>query len=288
MNTSELLDVALASIPDRLRDEVMMGLAQTDPVRDRKDACGFVDGDYLGTDRDGVSVYFCHVCGEPREYGLLGADGEMHYFPIEHRHDLKAKQEAERQTSIKDGLEAAKRECYGNALPLFGNAAMVDVEAPESVRNDVSAFLSDKLNVENGRGLIVCGPNGAGKSWLAAAVCNDLMAQGRSCRFATLSQLVDSIGIGESERALRELCRHDLVVIDDLGAERDSSYMTEQGYNVINALYVNRKSVIVTTNLTPKQIASPTSEYAKKVMGRLKERSHMVVYDAPDKRQGRL
>lgn len=288
MNTTDILDVALRSIPEDLRDEVMMGLAQTDPVQDRKDACGAADGDWLGTDRDGNSVWCCKVCGEPREYALVGADGKMRYFPIAHRHDLRAAQAADRLAGAEAGLEQAKRECYGGSASVWRSAAMADVDAPEGVRNAAGAFLADKEALPNGKGLIVCGKGGVGKSFLAAAMCNDLLSKGKSCRFVNVPQMVAQMeGYGQRDPYVRELARNDLVVLDDLGSERDGSYIGEMVFLAVDALYTSRTSVIVTTNLTAQQIAAPGAD-AKRVLDRLKERSRVIDYRGANKRQGVL
>ena len=66
-------------------------------------------------------------------------------------------------------------------------------------------------------------------------------------------------GLFGSERAdfLASLNAYDLLILDDLGAERGTEYALEQVFVVIDARYRSRKPLIVTTNLTLDALKHP-------------------------------
>jgi DNA replication protein DnaC len=80
---------------------------------------------------------------------------------------------------------------------------------------------------------------------LRAAACSPTSAR-RSTRTATGSY-VDFID---------RLARVDLLHLDDLGAERSSSWVLEQLYAIVNARYEDERSILITTNLRSTSSAS--------------------------------
>ena len=49
---------------------------------------------------------------------------------------------------------------------------------------------------------------------------------------------------------INSLNRYSLLIIDDLGIERNSDFALEQVFNVIDSRYRSKKPLIITTNLT--------------------------------------
>ena len=47
----------------------------------------------------------------------------------------------------------------------------------------------------------------------------------------------------------RRLCTVDLLVLDDLGAEKQTEWVLEQLYSIVNERWQDRRSIVVTTNL---------------------------------------
>ena len=54
---------------------------------------------------------------------------------------------------------------------------------------------------------------------------------------------------------LDRLAAVDLLHIDDVGAERTSDWVLEQLYAIVNARYEDERSIIITTNLDPDELA---------------------------------
>ena len=65
-----------------------------------------------------------------------------------------------------------------------------------------------------------------------------------------------------------------MLIIDDLGAERKSEFMQEQVYNIIDARYRSGLPMIITTNLTIKQLTEPAEIGFSRIYDRILERCH--------------
>lgn len=108
-------------------------------------------------------------------------------------------------------------------------------------------------------GLLFWGDVGTGKSFLAACIANGLLDQGVSVRMTNFTWILNKL----SDLQVKERCQYiasfgkvDLLIIDDLGVERNSEFALEQVYAVIDERYKANLPLIITTNLTPKQMRS--------------------------------
>ena len=80
-------------------------------------------------------------------------------------------------------------------------------------------------------------------------------------------------GLFGSDRAdfLANLNAYDLLILDDLGAERGTEYALEQVFAVIDARYRSRKPLIVTTNLTLDALKNPDDLAHARIYDRILE-----------------
>lgn len=130
--------------------------------------------------------------------------------------------------------------------------------------------------------LFLHGPYGTGKSGLAAAVAYELLQAGRfhKAYFVEVPALLDRIrytfkkGSDESEEdVMGELRSEDLLVLDDLGAERQTDWATERLFTVLNHRYEEKYATIITSNLTPSELGAHLGE---RTMWRIAEMADVV------------
>ena len=87
----------------------------------------------------------------------------------------------------------------------------------------------------------------------------------------------------DSEEEFRKIADCPLLVLDDLGAAKDSEWTEEQNYRLINHRYENVMPTLITSNLAPKDLAAGLGD---RVASRLREMAHRVVVPGGDRRGG--
>jgi DNA replication protein DnaC len=109
--------------------------------------------------------------------------------------------------------------------------------------------------------LLIWGPFGNGKSYLSAAITNELRAKGKAVVFITLSDLLARIrstfqSDKESEQnVMYTLLQCDLLVLDDIGAEKPSDWVSDILFRIVDGRYRNEKPILYTSNLKPSELA---------------------------------
>lgn len=153
------------------------------------------------------------------------------------------------------------------------------------------------------QGLYLHGPVGTGKThaaWAAArmwcgvtgtvprAASADGLGRGPNIVFTRMTDLLDDLrpsdGEGGSRRRIRECQYAELLVLDDVGAEKASEWTQERLYSLIDHRYVNCLPVIVTSNLSTDYLAEQTGE---RVASRIAGMCTVVPMTGPDRRYGR-
>ncbi len=64
-----------------------------------------------------------------------------------------------------------------------------------------------------------------------------------------------------------------VLVLDDLGAERPTDWVLERLYDIVNRRYESRRSIVVTSNLTPQQMET---QLGARITGRLIEMCRVI------------
>ena len=127
-------------------------------------------------------------------------------------------------------------------------------------------MLSDNI------GLLLWGDVGTGKSYFAACIANALVEQAVSVKMtnfvAVLNELFDYKDKNEYISRLNEC---NLLIIDDLGIERNTEYALEQVYNIIGARYKIGKPLIITTNMSLTELKNPPDTAHKRIYDRILE-----------------
>lgn len=132
--------------------------------------------------------------------------------------------------------------------------------APEHVRL-VRRYVRDiEQNLQRGKGLWIEGDVGTGKTTLAMLVSKAAIEHGRSVAIYSLPRLLSLLRDSmDHEGGLLEfldrLGEVDLLHIDDLGAERQSDWVLEQLYSIVNARYEAQRAIVATTNLMPDELS---------------------------------
>lgn len=121
-------------------------------------------------------------------------------------------------------------------------------------------------------GLLFYGSVGRGKSFYASCIANALLEKMVPVAATDFPRLLNLLqNARERQEVIDRLRIYKLLVIDDLGVERDSSYATEQVYGIINSRSRSEQPIIVTTNLTLEEMENPGSMQYKRIYDRVLE-----------------
>ncbi len=103
-----------------------------------------------------------------------------------------------------------------------------------------------------GIGLLLFGNVGTGKSYAAGCITNALIDRLESVLFVGMSDVVNRMqgNFGaDRDSYMTSLMRPELLILDDLGAERNTSFGKERVFDVINRRRLTGKPMIITTNI---------------------------------------
>ncbi len=141
-------------------------------------------------------------------------------------------------------------------------------------------------HLRDGMGLLYYGPVGTGKTFLAACIANAVLAKGYRVRLTSFATLADEMwAVSDKAAYIADLCKYDLLILDDLGVERKTEYMQEMVYKIVNARYVAGAPVIVTTNLTPDELTKTAEMGYARTYDRLLEKCLPIKVDGRSRRR---
>ena len=91
----------------------------------------------------------------------------------------------------------------------------------------------------NGTGLLLYGNVGCGKSFTAACIANALIDTGTPCMMTNFTRIINRLqeSFAGRQKYIDNMSRFDLLVIDDMAAERNTEYVWEQVMTIIDARY---------------------------------------------------
>ncbi len=126
--------------------------------------------------------------------------------------------------------------------------------------------------LEQNMGILLYGSVGTGKSFYACAIANALLERRVSAAVTSFPRLLNILqGTRERQACIDHLQSYQLLVIDDLGTERDSSYGAEQIFNVIDSRARSELPLIVTTNMTLEELKNPPNMQLARIYDRVLE-----------------
>ena len=201
----------------------------------------------------GTSIPTCPKCGCPK-FGEYEYNGSTVALPIACECD-NALAENEKAARKAAAVGALRRNCFTAGSYAGYTFENCDERNPKEV-NAAKAYVEnfDAFAAE-GRGLLLYGDVGGGKTYIAASVANALMEKGKRVIMRTVSDLIHATqDRGDPLAPMMRGC--DLLIIDDYGAERDTEWSKEGLYLVVDGRYSSRRPMLISTNLTPKELSS--------------------------------
>lgn len=241
------------------------------------------ENEYL---KDGL--LHCSICNRPTQTNVefLGIKKTVRC-----KCGCKSEYDAFQERQIQEDLERKKRICFAETNMeswTFENDDRKNPKLSDAMQNYVKNFTEFK---KEGKGLLLYGIVGTGKTYYAACIANRLIDEGYTAlmtNFARLSNQIQSMDFKEKQNYIDSVNRYSLLIIDDLGAERESDYMKEQVFNIIDSRYRSGLPFIITTNLSWEQIRQPKDISYARIYDRIIERCHPVEVTGTSRRRQKV
>ena len=144
---------------------------------------------------------------------------------------------------------------------------------------------ADSFSLESDS-LLFTGRTGLGKTHLSLAIANEVIEKGFGVVYGSAQNFASSL---EKERFSRDendtnhlLLSCDLLIMDDLGTEFTTSFVTASLYNVINTRLMAEKPTLINTNLSMKEL---TKRYGERFCSRIIGGYTLLTFAGRDVRQ---
>lgn len=137
-----------------------------------------------------------------------------------------------------------------------------------------------RFDEKPGQNILICGHAGVGKTFLSTCIAARLLKMGKSVIYLTSYQFFHHLEKSTFRRDAGEgdisgdLLQCDLLIIDDLGTEMNNSFTNSRLFLCINERMLKKKSTIINTNLSLKQI---NRIYSERVSSRIIE-SYLIFH----------
>ena len=119
-----------------------------------------------------------------------------------------------------------------------------------------------KISLE--QSLLFYGPPGLGKTFLCTSIAKALMDNSKTVLYYSSSELFNRLSdytfsretfLKTSSKEIHDLIMDtQLLIIDDLGSEMTNSFVINQLFNILNLREMHARKLIISTNLTPKEL----------------------------------
>lgn len=248
-------------------------------------------------DYDEGGILHCGKCRQPKQAWIdwvPDAEGNRakRLVPIMCKCDEEAEaREKARQKQLKfdERIKRLRSTICGGALDFTKVCFDMDEEPESPISRTCRSYVArwTQMAAEN-MGIIFYGDKGTGKSFYAACIVNALAEKGVTTAFTTTAALMQRIHKWDAEEILEAVRRVQLLVLDDFGAERDTSYGVEVLYNVINERCKTKKPTIITTNLSLNELRADNDIYRGRMNDRIVEMCPITLRMSGDSRRVKI
>lgn len=240
------------------------------------------DSEYIGED----GLLHCSICKQKTETKIKYPFGDEERV-VRCRCGCKTDSDRLEERMAQEEVERRRRVCFSETNMSTWNFANDDgknAKLSEAMKNYVKNFTDFR---KDGKGLLLYGTVGTGKTYYAACIANALIDAGYKVLMTNFARLTNQIqGMYEGkQRYIDSLNDYPLLIIDDLGAERQSEFMQEMVFNIIDSRYRSGLPFIITTNLTAEEIKKPQNVSYSRIYDRIIERCFPVEVSGTSRRR---
>lgn len=208
------------------------------------------EGDHIGED----GLVYCGKCGSRKQLRVKFGD-KTRVVRCVCKCESKELEEKKRQEEYEEQMRRINR---------LKEASMMDKKYREvtfdkyEVREEnkkvfeMAKKYADRFQnmYKKNQGLLLYGPVGTGKSFTAACIGNYLLDNAKPVIMTSFVKILQDIWENDREAEyITILNSASLLIVDDLGTERETDYALEKVYNIIDSRVRANKPMIITSNL---------------------------------------
>lgn len=240
--------------------------------------------DYL----DAEGLCWCGICGERKEnrYKVLGHERILPCLCRCDREKVEAQKEEERKQDF--AIKVSNLKSVGLTEPRFREWRFENDNGSTPKLDIARQYVENWKDMQQRNiGYVLMGPVGTGKSFFAGCVANRLMEQGIPVMMTNFSRILNELTkpYADKNEFISHLVSYPLLIIDDLGIERNSEFALEMIYNIIDRRYCIKKPLIVTTNLSYQDMTRADLDMDhQRIYSRLMEMCLPIIYQGQDQR----
>ena len=208
------------------------------------------EGDHIGED----GLVYCGKCGSRKQLRVKFGD-KTHVVRCVCKCESKELEEKKKQEEYEEQMRRINR--LKEASMMDKKYREVTFDKYEVREENKKVFEMAKKYVDRfqdmykkNQGLLLYGPVGTGKSFTAARIGNYLLDNAKPVIMTSFVKILQDIWENDREAEyITILNSASLLIVDDLGTERETDYALEKVYNIIDSRVRANKPMIITSNL---------------------------------------
>ena len=208
------------------------------------------EGDHIGED----GLVYCGKCGSRKQLRVMFGD-KTHVVRCVCKCESKEMEEKKRQEEYEEQMRRINRLKEASMMDKKYREVMFEKyevrEENQKVFEMAKKYASRFQDMyKKNQGLLLYGPVGTGKSFTAACIGNYLLNNAKPVIMTSCVKILQDIWENDREAEyITILNSASLLIIDDLGTERETDYALEKVYNIIDSRVRANKPMIITSNL---------------------------------------
>lgn len=242
------------------------------------------EGDYIGED----GLLYCHKCNTRKqtEVNILGMIRRPMCMCKCEAAKLAAEEEERQRRKFEERVKELRRMGFPEADMqdwTFANDDLTNEKITKAAQRYVDNFSEFR---KTGKGLLLYGNTGTGKTYAACEIANALIDKGYPVLVTNFARVLNTLqDTFAKQETIDGFNAFQLLVLDDLGIERDTAYAREQVYNIIDSRYRAGLPMIITTNLSMEKIKNPEDIEKRRIYDRILERCFPIEVDGANRRR---
>ena len=218
-----------------------------DVIHNRLKKCGFCGKELQPI---GLDYLYANISEDSIEYERCDCSKSKEYWK-----EIDNKEyEQQKRNRIRNIINTIYKQNYiGRKLQEMNLENFYFDSSNKYVLDVVNDYINKNKDTMKSDSLIIMGKSDVGKTHLAAAIANKLIENDKTVLMERLTNLLNRIretyeNNTKSENELIEIYSNvDMLIIDDLGTEKISSWSLEKLYTIIQNRYENGLPIIITT-----------------------------------------